>query len=333
MTLSPERSFRKSETEVTGGTGQEGRSRMDQEQGLIFHIIHGSFVDGYGVRTTVFLKGCPLRCIWCCNPEGQEGYPEIKFTPAQCDGCGRCVPICPTGAIQLDVKAGDEKLKIDRRLCTNCGKCIEVCYTGALDYFGKYISVDELFKRLKKDEQFYRASGGGITIGGGEPTFQAHFTHSLLRKCRENYINVAVDTCGYTQSREGLKVLEEADLLLYDLKGMDPKAHLKNTGVANEVILANLKRLDAMGKAIIIRVPIIPGYTDSAQNIESTAEFLAGLKSVERVDLLAYHQYGMVKYGQLGRAYRLDIQPPGQDYLDDVKDTFEQYGLNVQLGG
>ncbi|GAI14355.1 unnamed protein product, partial [marine sediment metagenome] len=260
---------------------------MDNERGLIFHIIHGSFVDGYGVRTTVFLKGCHLRCIWCCNPEGQQGHPEIKLTPSECDGCGRCVPICPTNAIQLAPKPGDDKLKIDRELCTNCGKCIDVCYTGALSYFGRYITVDELFNIVKKDEQFYRASGGGVTIGGGEPTFQPRFTYSLLRKCKENYIHTAVDTCGYTLASEGLKVLEEADLLLFDLKGIDPKEHLKNTGVSNEPILSNLKRLDAMGKAIIIRVPIIPGYTDSAQNIKSTAEFLSRLKSVERVDLLA----------------------------------------------
>jgi len=306
---------------------------MDNKSGLIFHIIRGSFVDGYGVRTTVFLKGCPLRCIWCCNPEGQQGHPEIKFTPSECDGCGRCLQICPTNAIQLNPQPGDDKPRIDREVCTDCGECIEVCYTGALDCFGKYCTVDELFDIVKKDEQFYRASGGGVTIGGGEPTFQPLFTYALLRKCRENYIHTAVDTCGYTLTSEGLKILEEADLLLFDLKGLDPKEHLRNTGVSNEPILTNLKRLDAMGKAIIIRVPIVPGYTDSAQNIKSTAEFLSGLKSVERVDLLAYHEYGGVKYGQLGREYKLHIQPPTEEQLNAIKATFERYGLNVQLGG
>jgi pyruvate formate lyase activating enzyme len=306
---------------------------MDNKSGLLFHIIHGSFVDGYGVRTTVFLKGCPLRCVWCCNPEGQQGHPEIEFTAAECDGCGRCVPVCPTNAIQPDPKSGDNKIELDRELCTNCGKCIEVCYTGALGYFGRYITVDQLFDIVKKDEQFYRASGGGVTIGGGEPTFQPFFTSALLRKCRENYIHTAVDTCGYMLTSQGLKVLEEADLLLFDLKGMDPKEHLKNTGVSNEPILANLQRLDAMGKAIIVRVPIIPGYTDSAENIKATAEFLSRLKSLERVDLLAYHEYGRVKYGQLGREYKLHIQPPTQEHLNDISDTLERYGLNVQLGG
>jgi len=306
---------------------------MDNKSGLIFHIIRGSFVDGYGVRTTVFLKGCPLRCIWCCNPEGYQDHPEINFTPSECNGCGRCLQICPTNAIQFNPQSGDDEYKIDRELCTNCGKCIEVCYTRALGCFGKYYNIDELLDIVKKDEKFYRASGGGVTIGGGEPTFQPLFTYTLLRKCRENYIHTAVDTCGYTSTSEGFKILEEADLLLFDLKGVDPKEHLRNTGVSNELILTNLKRLDAMRKKIIIRVPIVPGYTDSAQNIKSTAEFLSRLKSVDRVDLLAYHEYGRVKYGQLGREYKLNIQPPTEEQLNAIKAIFEQYGLNVQLGG
>lgn len=306
---------------------------MDNISGLIFHVIHGSFVDGYGVRTTVFLKGCPLRCIWCCNPEGQAGHPEIKFTPSECDGCGRCIPVCPSNAIHINAKPGD-KIEIDRGLCTNCGKCIEVCYTGALSWFGRYVTSVELFDTVKKDEQFYRASGGGITIGGGEPTFQPDFTHALLSKCRENYIHTAVDTCGYTPTIEGFEVLEEADLLLFDLKGMSANEHLKNTGVSNQGILKNLKRLDDMGKAIIIRIPLVPGYTDSSENIESTARFLSGLKSVERVDLIGYHEFGLVKYGQLGKEYRLqDVHPLTEERLKEISQVFKGYGLNVQIGG
>ena len=306
----------------------------DDKRGLIFHIIHGSFVDGYGIRTTIFLKGCPLRCIWCCNPEGQEGHPETKVTSSKCDGCGRCAQICPTDAIQVDLKRGDCEIKIDRRVCTNCGECIKGCYTGALDCFGRYMTVDEVFDIVKKDEQFYRASGGGVTIGGGEPTFQPVFTYALIRKCKENYIHTAVDTCGYTLTSEGLEILREADLLLFDLKGMDLKEHLENTGVSNEPILENLKRLNSIGRAIIIRVPIVPGHTDSAENVKSTAEFLSKLKSVQRVDLMAYHEYGKVKYIQLGRKYKLrNIQTLTDERLEEIKHTFELYGLNVQLGG
>lgn len=306
---------------------------MESSRGLIFHIIHGSFVDGHGIRTTVFLKGCPLKCVWCCNPEGQAFDSELKVTASKCDGCGRCVPVCPTGAIQLTTEQGEVKLHVDRELCTNCGKCIDVCYTGALDCFGKYYTVDELFEVVKKDEQFYRSSGGGVTIGGGEATWQPEFTLQFIRKCKENYIHTALDTCGYITSADGIKALEEADLLLFDIKGMDPVEHLKHTGVSNEVILENLKRANAMGKPIIIRAPIIPGYTDSDQNLRATAEFLATLKSVIRVDLMPVHEYGKTKYEQLGKEYQLNVQPIPQERQDEIKALFEEYGLNTQIGG
>lgn len=301
------------------------------EKGLIFHIIHGSFVDGYGIRTTIFLKGCPLRCLWCCNPEGQQGYPELKYTVLKCNGCNQCITACLKGAIRLNPLL--EKIQIDRNLCTNCGKCIDVCYTGALEYFGTYYTVDELFEIIRKDEQYYRSSGGGVTIGGGEPTFQPQFTYKLLKKCQENYIHVALDTCGYTNTEEQFKILATADLLLYDLKGLDMITHLKNTGVSNEIILANLKKLNDMGKPIIIRIPVIPKFTLNGQNIETIATFLSRLKSVERVDLLAYHTYGTIKYGELGRDYKLDTLTNTQELIENAKCIFERYGINTQLGG
>ncbi|MFH1651003.1 MAG: glycyl-radical enzyme activating protein [Chloroflexota bacterium] len=306
---------------------------MENTRGLVFHIIHGSFVDGHGIRTTVFLKGCPLRCLWCCNPEGQQDYPEIKFTLSLCDGCGRCLSACAPGALRLVTGEDGDQLEIDRARCTGCGACGEACSRGALELFGREMSVDEVFAVVQKDEPFYRASGGGVTIGGGEPTYQARFTLALLRRCRENYLHTAVDTCGYTTTREGFQVLEEADLLLFDLKGMLPEEHRRHCGVSNEVILDNLRRLAGRGKPLIIRVPVIPGYTDSAENIAAAAELLAKYRSVERVDLMAYHEYGMVKYGQLGRAYPLDVAPPGPERMADVRKIFEGYGLNVRLGG
>lgn len=306
---------------------------MNDIIGLVFHIIRGSFVDGYGVRTTVFLKGCPLRCLWCCNPEGQRMHPEIKLTIEKCDGCGRCIPVCPTRAIRLEDQLGKAKVEINRDLCNNCLLCIDTCYTGALEYYGQWITVDNLFDIIKRDEQYYSASGGGVTIGGGEPTAQPLFSLALLRKCQENYIHTAVDTCGYTLDNDGFSVLEEADLLLFDLKGMDAQKHRKNTSVSNEIILSNLQKLDAMGKSIIIRVPLVPGYTDSPENVKSTAEFLAQLKSVERVDLMAYHKYGSVKYRQLGREYQLQIQSLCDEELNNIRAAFESYGLKVQMGG
>jgi len=305
---------------------------LNSIKGLVFHIIHGSFVDGYGLRTTVFLKGCPLRCVWCCNPEGQHDHPELKVNQSQCDLCGRCVKVCPFNAIKL--KKGDDNVEVDRNACTNCGKCVEVCYTGALDIFGRYMTVEEVFDIVRRDRDFYEESGGGVTIGGGEPTFQPYFTYMLIEKCKQDRIHTALDTNGYTQTDMAFKVLKEADLLLYDIKGMNPQEHIRNTGVSNEVILANLKRLDIMHKPVIIRMPIVPGYNDSEENIKSAAEFLSKLKCVERVDLLPYHEYGKIKYKQLGREYKLnDVQPPTVDKMKEIKSILERHGLKVQIGG
>ena len=305
---------------------------MEDKEGLIFHIIHGSFVDGHGIRTTVFLKGCPLKCIWCCNPEGQVLTPELKYTESLCNGCGNCVEVCAVDAINIS-ETEDDRISIDRKACTNCGKCIDTCFTGALDCFGKYYTVDELFNIVKKDVSFYKSSGGGVTIGGGEPTFQTKFTAAFLKKCKENYIHTAIDTCGYTVNDEGLAILENADLLLFDLKGIDAEAHIRNTGVSNEKILANLKHIDALGKSIIIRIPLVPGCTDSEVNVQDMADFLSELKSAERVDLMGYHEFGTVKYLQLGREYKLNATVLSDERLNDIKNTFEQRGLNVQIGG
>ncbi|MGB9860003.1 MAG: glycyl-radical enzyme activating protein [Moorellaceae bacterium] len=303
-------------------------------QGLIFNVTRGSFVDGYGIRTTVFLKGCPLRCIWCCNPEGQRGTREIKVNPSLCNGCGRCTRACPVGAISVDDSAANGvKIQLNRAICTECFRCVEVCYTGALDFFGRYVTVGELFDVVKRDEPFYRASGGGVTLGGGEPTLQYEFTRAFLEKCKRSGIHVALDTCGYTLAPEGLTLLEDADLLLFDLKGMDSNQHLKATGVSNEKIIRNLRRLNELQKPIIIRVPIVPGYTDSPGNVKATAEFVSTLRSVERVDLLPYHEYGVIKYHQLGREYKATIRSPTREEVEAVRDVFRRHGVNVQIGG
>lgn len=301
---------------------------------VIFNIVHGSFVDGYGVRTTLFLKGCPLRCVWCCNPEGQKLHPELKFTVSNCNGCGRCLDVCPEGAITRAEGSDAPPVLIDRTLCNNCGKCIDVCHADALSWFGVEMTVEEAFDALKKDERYYSSSGGGVTIGGGEPTFQPEFTFALMKKCQEHYIHVAIDTCGYTMNELGFRILDEADLLLYDMKGMDAALHQQHTGVSNDVILSNLKKLSDKGKPIIIRVPLVPGCNDSMQNITETAEFLSKLKSVQRIDLIPYHKFGMVKYGQLGSEYGLpDTQPQSDGYIDEILNIFVGFGLKTQVGG
>ncbi len=309
---------------------------MQNLTGVVFNIVHSSFVDGYGIRTTVFLKGCPLRCLWCCNPEGQKVEPELKFIAAKCIGCGKCIDACPARAITADTAAPGQKLSIDRSKCTLCEKCIDICPEGAFGVFGKRMTVEEVMRIIKKDEAYYSRSGGGVTIGGGEATFQPDFTLALLRECRENYIHTAVDTCGFTTTAKGFAVLEEADLLLYDIKGMDPVEHKRNTGVSNEIILDNLRRLDSMHKPIIIRIPFIPGYNDSKENIEATVSFLEQLHSVERVDIIGYHDYSRTKYKELGIAYPLEHMGKNRltdETLEAVKQYFVQHGLNTQLGG
>lgn len=306
---------------------------MPAEQALIFNIVRGSFVDGHGIRTTVFLKGCPLRCAWCCNVEGQLLPNELKVTPDLCNLCGRCLEICPQDAIRLHPDEAGGPVIVDRAKCDGCGLCTPKCYKGALETFGKRYTVDELFALVQKDENHYRISGGGVTIGGGEATMQAEFTYAFVKKCHENYLHAAIDTCGYTTTALGFECLKEADLLLYDLKHMDSEIHKKLTGVSNELILSNLKKLNDLGQDIIIRIPVIPGLNDSEENLNAMAAFLSKLPSVERIDLIGYHNYSQKKYLQLGRAYLLDMPAATEEYMQDVKKLFEQYSLNAQIGG
>lgn len=310
-----------------------GRDESSTLKGLVFQIIHGSFLDGPGIRTTVFLKGCPLSCLWCCNPEGQKAHAELKVTAALCNQCGNCIPVCPEGAMRLGGMPGEDPIVVDRTLCTNCLECVDVCYKGALERFGVYYTVDELFELVRKDERYYSDSGGGVTIGGGEPTLQARFVRAFLKKCREHHIHTALDTCGYTTSEEGALALEEADLLLFDIKGLDPAQHFVDTAVSNEIILKNLRHANDIGKPVIIRFPIIPGHTDSDETVDAVGSLLSGLRSVQRVDLMAYHQYGTVKYEQLGREYRLQVESPGDERMAEIRERLESFGLRVQLGG
>jgi glycyl-radical enzyme activating protein len=323
-----------SEAQVKVETGARAAAGAPADlKGLVFQIIHGSFVDGPGIRTTIFLKGCPLSCLWCCNPEGQKSHAELKVTAALCTKCGNCIPVCPEGAMRLGEAPGEDPIVVDRIRCTNCLECLDVCYTGALESFGVWYTVDELFALIRKDERYYSDSGGGVTVGGGEPTLQPAFVRAFLRKCKENYIHTALDTCGYTVSEGGVRALEEADLLLFDIKGLDPQQHFVDTAVYNDVILKNLEHMSDIGKPIIIRFPIIPAHTGSDATVEAVGRLLSGLRSIQRVDLMAYHQYGTVKYGQLGKEYGLVAERPTDERMDEIKEKLESYGLTVQLGG
>jgi pyruvate formate lyase activating enzyme len=298
----------------------------------VFNIVHGSAVDGWGVRTTVFLKGCPLRCVWCCNPEGQFKNNELKYTAEDCNGCGNCVPVCPNKAIRMSDGA-EPRAVVDRNLCDDCLECADVCYAGAMAPFAKIYAVDDLFREIARDQAYF-GEDGGVSIGGGEATLYPEFTLALIKKCQNAYIHSALDTCGYILTETGMKCLEEADLVLYDIKGLAPALHKEGTGVDNELIVRNLKHRDAVGKEIIIRLPLIPGYTDSWDNLEKEAELIAGLKTVKRVDLIPFHKYAEIKYRQLGWPLPAVFAANfSQDMELPVRKLFLSYGIPTQIGG
>ena len=300
-----------------------------QAKGLIFNIVHSSFVDGWGIRTTIFLKGCPLRCIWCCNPEGQSLKPELKITYENCDGCADCISSCPHKALVIKNK----KIHVNRSLCIGCGKCCDSCFTDALGIFGTWYTAEQMFEIVKKDEMFYHQSGGGLTIGGGEATLYPEFCLGLIQLCHNANIEVAIDTCGYVTSELGMQVLMNADLLLFDVKGMDDERHIENTKVSNKQILENLNKLSQAGVPIIVRMPIIPGYNDSENELRNAAEFLVGLKSLQRLDILPVHQYGKNKYQQLDMNYSLDCEEISDERQQEILNFFLGYDLNAQIGG
>lgn len=275
--------------------------------GLIFNIQKFSIHDGPGIRTLVFMKGCPLRCRWCCNPESQKRHPEISFRSIVCIGvleCGRCIDVCPLDAIGVDEA---KHIRIDRAKCDSCGKCAEVCPAKALELIGEYVRIDHVMRVVQEDCNYYRRSGGGITVSGGEPLEQAGFVSELLSQCKGAGINTAIETCGQGDQRSLDQLCHQANLVFFDLKHMDPVVHRSLTGVGNELILENIRKIstDFPRVNIIVRTPIIPGYNDFDANIKASAEFVSGLHGQRRYELIPYHKYGVAKYAQLGRLYGL----------------------------
>lgn len=302
----------------------------EEPTGFIFDIQRFSVHDGPGIRTTVFLKGCPLHCLWCQNPESITRQPEITFVASKCIQCGECLEMCPEGAIAPD----DDGRVIDRDLCTLCGQCLDTCYAGALNIFGRYLTVGELFAEIERDRDFYARSGGGVTFSGGEPTAQPAFLEAACRQAKARRLHTTIDTCGYVGWSTFRSILRYVDLVLYDLKHMDSDAHRRLTGVPNELILDNLQRIDRLGLPVYIRLPLVPGCNDSAENVRATAAFAASLHSLERLDILPYHRLGEPKWRQLGSAYRLhDLEPPGRQQVYDLADLAREYKIPIGIGG
>lgn len=299
--------------------------------GNIFSIERYAVHDGAGIRTMVYLKGCPLRCLWCANPEGQEARSQLFFFAERCIACGRCLAACPSGAARRD---GEGRITHDPALCRGCGGCVETCYAEARRLFGRPMTVAEVMVEVLRDRAFYRQSGGGVTVSGGEPTAQAGFVGELLRECRRQGLHTALETCGHCDWPQLAVIAEQLDLALYDVKHMDPGEHRRLTGVSNDLILSNLRRLAKLGTVEIrVRVPVIPGYNDDRQNMAALAEFVADLPAVAGVEMLGYHPYGAGKYARCGRESTLThLEPPSQDRLEELAGIVRELGVRCQVG-
>lgn len=284
----------------------------------IFEIKKFAVHDGPGIRTTVFFKGCPLRCVWCHNPEGLSASAQLGLYTAQCVNCGACVSACPTGAHILDAQGH----RFDRERCTACGTCERVCLQGALRHYGKEMSVEQLLPVLLADREFYVHSGGGVTLSGGECLVQADFCAALLEALQREGIHTAVDTCGAVPSEALEAVLPHTDLFLFDLKAIDEAVHLACTDAPNAQILENLRFLDKMEARVEIRVPLVPGYNDA--EMPKIAAFLTQLQHTYPVTVLAYHALAGSKYEALGYASTLPPRTPTEEELAAARACFQK---------
>jgi len=311
------------------GNGPLTKSMPMMTTGIIFNIQRYSIHDGPGIRTTVFLKGCPLNCWWCQNPESKLSGQEMVFWGDRCIGCGGCSLNCPSDAIQMKNK----KPVTDKSKCNLCGECSQICPTLAREMIGEKLTTEGVIKEIEKDLVFYEESGGGVTFSGGEPLSQSEFLEDLLDGCKQKKIHTAVDTSGYISWEILNKINSKVDLFLYDLKIMDNKKHKKYTSLSNEIILENLKKLSSVHNNIFVRFPVISGINDDYQNIKEMGEFLSSLK-IAQVNLLPYHYIGIDKYRRLGRTYELvNTQPPSEEKLSEVSSILRKFNLNVKLRG
>lgn len=278
----------------------------------------------------MFLKGCPLSCEWCHNPESQAPGFELIHRPARCIRCGSCVDACPQGAIAWT----DDGPVTDRSLCIACGECADACVADARQHIGREVSVDEVVAEAERDRAFYEQSGGGVTLTGGEPLFQREFTPELLAALKARGLHTALDTCGAVPWSMFERVRRDVDLFLYDLKLFDDRRHRRFTGASNGLVLANLRALTALGHRVRLRVPLIPGFTDDEPNLSALAAFAATLPRLEGVDLLPYHAGGAEKYVRLGRSYALEGRgaPSGAD-LRRAAVLLAEHGLPVAEAG
>jgi len=300
-------------------------------KGIIFDIKRYAIHDGPGIRTTVFLKGCSLRCQWCHNPEGIESKPEIVLRSTRCsEECRECISVCLQGAISKE----DNFIKIDQTKCDLCRKCEDVSVYEALEIVGREMTVQEVMEEIEKDRVFFDESGGGITFSGGEPLIQLDFLEAVLKEIGKKNIHVTLDTSGYVSFEDMDRISDKVDLFLYDLKIMDDEKHEKYTGVSNKLILENLRNLTDQGNSVAVRIPLVSGINDDNQSIHMFVDFLQGLKSIKQINLLSYHRGGCEKYKRLRKeGSSITFQSPSDERIEDIKKIFIDSGFSVKKGG
>ena len=286
--------------------------------GNVLNIQRFCTDDGPGIRTTVFLKGCPLKCIWCHNPESQSRFSEIMYDAGKCIGCGGCISVCPKKCHDIS-----KTHVFARRDCVGCGKCAEACSAKALELYGKEMQAEDVVKELKKDIVFYLATNGGITVSGGEPLFQPSFTAEILKLCKESGMHTALETCGYASESVFSEVIRYCNAVLFDIKETDEEKHIAYTGVSLKPILRNLEILNEKGIPFIIRAPIVPTLNDREEHFENILRLREKFKNCEKIQIMPYHNFGNYKYEKLARKYLCEeIAPPAEEKIKEWKQKF-----------
>lgn len=301
----------------------------------VFNVQTYSVHDGPGIRVTVFVKGCPLRCLWCANPESNLTKPQLMTYSVKCTACGKCIPLCPQKAITLGEYNEKMVALTNRELCTDCGACVDACLTDAREISGKMMTVGEVLEKVLSDKMFMDVSGGGMTLSGGECLMFPDFSEALLYAAKEAGVHTAVESCSFASTATVDRVFRYVDLALLDIKHMDCAEHERLTGVPNTQILENIKHVyHDLHVPVTIRVPVIPGCNDSRENIAATAKFAAEeLGSDVQVHLLPYHRLGESKNVSLGKEMNLSIEIPSNEHMQELKALVESYGLYSQIGG
>lgn len=295
-------------------------------QGTVINIQRFSTHDGPGVRTTVFLKGCPNSCAWCHNPESMRRQPELQLYPDRCIGCGRCLDVCPEHA--HDMVQGEKVFHRER--CKACGRCADECYAGGLVIAGKQMGVDEVMAEILADQTYYRHSGGGVTFSGGEPLVQREFLGELLRQCKEHEVHTAIETSGNCPWEWLLELLPHIDLVMYDIKTLDPRLHAQYVGNDGRRIRGNLLRLGDQGKPLIVRTPVIGGVNDTVDEISGIARFLQGIDSLLYYELLPYHPLGDSKRLSLGLPKEDRFRTPSKEEMNALADAARKFVREVR---